>query len=146
MGWERAPLHFLTGLRPLQAQGPPEVPSVTGGGKGELGFPLPCIGCGRGGGGYIQSQQPPTSNAAKHWCEEGGLGASSSKTFPPGPSPPYCFREKIVFSRTLNTVETREKQVGDRPLRPPGQFDPPTLTQVPLWCKKKKKKKRSLWG
>lgn len=82
---------------------------------------------------------PPTSNAAKYWRKErGSWGASSSKTFPPGPSPPYCFREYCLFT-DANTVETREKQVEGVPPPPKASFIPPTLTQLPLWCKNKQK-------
>lgn len=110
-----------------------------------MSSPAPCIGCSRGGGSYIQSQQssPHTSNATRDWREErGSWGASSSKTFPPGPSPPYCFRENIVFSRTLTLLKPgRSRWRG--PLHPRGQLYPPTLTQLPLWCQKKKKEKKS---
>lgn len=115
-----------------------------------MSSPAPCIGCSRGGGSYIQSQQssPHTSNATRDWREErGSWGASSSKTFPPGPSPPYCFRENIVFSRTLTLLKPgRSRWRG--PLHPRGQLYPPTLTQLPLWCQKKKKRKKKspLWG
>lgn len=153
-GWggRGLPLYFLTGLRPLQAQGPPKFKVSLAGGRGrkrgeECHPPSPCIGCGRGGGNYIQSQQysPHTSNATKYWRKErGSWGASSSKTFPPGPSPPYCFSENIVFSRMLTLLKPGRSRWREL-LHHRGQLFPPTLTQLPLWCKRKKKKK-SLWG
>lgn len=120
MGWERAPLHFLTGLRPLQAQGPPKFKVSDWRGRMRQGrVPLPCIGCGRGRGSYIQSQQPPrlhTSNAAKHWCEEGGLGASSSKTFPPPAHHPLIALErKLSFHGTLTLLKPGEAGGGPPP-------------------------------
>lgn len=149
-GWggRGLPLHFLTGLRPLQAQGPPKFKvSLAGGGRGEgkrgeeCHPPSPCIGCGRGGGSYIQSQQysPHTSNAAKYWRKErGSWGASSSKTFPPGPSPPYCLRENIVFSRTLTLLKPGRSRWRE-PLHPQGQLCSPNTDPVATLVQNKQK-------
>lgn len=107
--------------------------------------PTPCIGCGRGGGSYVSHDStPPTSNAARHWLEERGAGGpAGSRRFPLAHHPLIALENTILsFSQDANTVETREKQVEGALTQ--GQH-PPTLTQLPLWCKKKKKK-RSLWG
>ena len=91
---------------------------------------------------------PHTSNAAEYWREEGGSwGASSSKTFSPGPSPPYCFRENIVFSLTLTLLKPGRSRWRE-PLHPPtpGQLFSPNTDPVATLVQKQnnKNKKRGL--
>lgn len=141
-GWggRGLPLHFLTGLRPLQAHGPPKFKVSLAGGRGRKRQvpPFPCIGCGRGRVGYIQSQQEslPPSSATIMARGKGSWGASSSKTFPPGPSPPYCFRENIVFSQTLTLSKPGRSRW--RTFHPEASLIPNTDPVATLVQKKKK--------
>lgn len=101
----------------------------------------PYIGWGRGGGvTFSHNSTPPTPLMPPHTgVRKGGVGGPAAARHLPLAHHPLIALERYCLFTDANTVETREKQVeGAPPPRRPAL--PPTLTQLPLWCKKKHKK------
>lgn len=112
--------------------------------------PLPCIGCGRGGGSYIQSRQysPPPLMPPDTGLRRGGAGGPAAARRFPLAHHPLIALERIQYClfTDANTVETREKQVEGAPPPPRPALSPNTDPVATLVQKKKKKKKGRLSG
>lgn len=72
----------------------------------------------------------------------GAGGQQQQDIFPPGLSPPYCFRENIVFSQTL-TLSRPGRSRWRGPSTPRPALSPNTDPAATLVQKKKKEKKKS---